>query len=768
MPFPNRIEIACTVCKTVVPVGSGLSDRVNGKWETKCKKCAGIPENVIPKVEASFFEKDILFKPTSFLGGDLFSKYREATDGAKFEPEPKGQRASFDLALKIIPKLKGAGFVVDLHPDIVAALQARASQQKSDILAASNRITEVDAKLRARGLFLFPFQAEGVAWLVARLTGLLADDMGLGKTIQLAVSLPSNVPVVIVCPAVAKGVWEREIKKWRPDFTPVILNGRNSFRWPQPGELVVVNFDILPNEPPPNCPKNTVLVADEAHNLTNSKALRTARWHRIKTVVRAEGGRVYIMTATPMKNRPQEIWNILQTADLATECFGSWKNFVRLFNGVKNEWGGYEWGLPLPEVAERLRRVMLRREKKDVLDQLPEKTYEAVPVEIDGATKKLLDKANKALSGYTRFSRILGEPVPPEIQVARALRAEIEKAVADLEKNGLSFEEISAARAALAKAKIPFLLEMVEEYEAQEEPVLVFSAYRAPIDMFENRPGWRVITGDTDASERTKIEDEFQAGKLKGIAGTIRACGVAITLTRAHHEIFVDREWNPALNEQAEDREVRIGQTKGVIIKDLVAKHPLDEMLYEILAKKTRIIKGSVGAATVKKAVTPTAPVVDYEALAADVEKEMLAAEEARKEAEERAQRFAELQKEEDAKNERERAENEKKRSRRKLEKTAAFRTRDGSYREEEELQEPRGPQNAREDWAQTAVIDLAALDPDRALELNDVGFNKADGGLGHMVARILIDGEGLTDRQWRMLVGMLTKYHRQVGQPPR
>jgi len=152
-------------------------------------------------------------------------------------------------------------------------------------------------------------------------------------------------------------------------------------------------------------------------------------------------------------------------------------------------------------------------------------------------------------------------------------------------------------RSALAMAKIPAMLALVEEFELAKEPLLVFSAHRSPIDLFLGRPGWAVITGDTPAKDRTKIEEGFQAGKYLGLAGTIEAAGVGITLTYAAHELFVDQEWTPALNAQAEDRALRHGQKRAVCIDILVANHPLDQRVAEILLEKTAIIESSIDAA---------------------------------------------------------------------------------------------------------------------------------------------------------------------------
>jgi SNF2 family DNA or RNA helicase len=485
----------------------------------------------------------------------------------------------------------------------------------------------------------------------------------------------------VVCPAVAKGVWAREAAKWRPELKVTILSGRGSFRWPQPGEIVAVNYDILPEEAP-GCPAGLVLVADEAHNLASSKAARTKRFRGMSKAVRECGGRVYVLTATPIKNRPPELWSVLSAAGIEREAFGSWPQFVHAFSGVEGRWGGYEWGSPRPEVPDLLRRVCLRRRKADVLKDMPEKTIKYATVEIDKATARTCDALVKSM-----------------VKGGDSIEIAIEKLFA----SGLSFEELSAARAALAKAKIPAMLELVEEYESAGEALVVFSAYRAPVDLLAGREGWATITGDTSAEDRTAIEEKFQRGELRGVACTIRAGGVAITLTRASNALFVDREWNPALNTQAEDRIYRIGQSRGVLITHLVADHVLDERISEILSIKAALVAGSVDAATVSQVAPQAVAEVDWEKIEADA---ALAA----REAVEAAAR-AEAQRDERLRN---RAKEEAERARGKargLVRRAAARR----LAEAEDTGEPRQAASALEHWAAAGLVQLSSDDPDRA-----------------------------------------------------
>lgn len=669
-----------------------------------------------------------VMKPKGFLGGDLFKTYRAAIEGATFDRATNTNVALIDKVPTILKNLRETDFDVDVTAELADALKNHTAQLWSDLQGSNERANAVDEELKKKGLYLFPFQRIGVKWLATQFGALLADEMGLGKTIQALAALPPGVGVLVVAPAVVKGVWKREIARWRPHLTVTVIQGRGNFRWPEPGEVVIINYDILPEMHTPSvkvpgskkktggckdklckgcgpaaeviasAPRNVVAIIDEAHMLKSNTAARTLKWRAMSECIRARRGRVWLLTATPLLNRPQELWSIYQAAGIAQQAFGSWNQFVKLFNGMPAYWGGFDWGTPEAEVAERIRRVCLRRLRTDVLPELPVKTWRRLDVEVDEKTLRACDKVLKEYGGIKRILHLI-------------------------ENEGIAFETMSSIRHALAVAKIASVMALVEQYEEQEEPVVVFSAHRAVVEELGKRDGWAIILGGVKAEDRTRIEDDFQAGKLKGIAATISAGGVGITLTRSHNAIFTDLEWTPALNAQAEDRICRIGQTRGCIITILQAEHELDERITELLMRKQKLISETVDEA---RDLNMVEDVRDKEIV------EMMKA------AEEEV-RLASLPK-------------------------LDGRTEEGKKQANAKW---RMPKNAQEEWGHAALLTLAKLDPDRAAEQNDVGFNSADGATGHSLAQQLSAKGGLTNAQWALVVRLCKKYHRQVGRCP-
>lgn len=598
MAIVNKYPGLCGSCRTDVLPGKGFAHKIGGRWTTVCTSTAcaealGIPrEAMVPVTDRKLradgsivvpYDHSILPVLRSFPGARWNAERSCWTVSTAVQNRPRVLELAQRLGLEIAPEL----------------LSYEKPQATLDAIARAKAIPTIR-----------PYQIEGVEWLSLRQKSILGDDQGLGKTLQVLLSIPTGGRCVVVCPASVKGVWQAETAKWRTDLRVTVLSGRGSFRAPLPGEVVVVNYDILPGElkqrdtgkktrkgnpikvkyvdlPDFGDLSDATIAVDEAHNVRKYKTDRSVR---LAALVRLFGRAVY-MTGTPLLKCPLDLWGILTNGDMASEVFGSWNTFLRVFGGGKGQWGGYQFSGPVnEEAANRLRRVMLRREKSEVAKDLPPKQYQDVVVsgEIAGTVRERIDRA------YAYWHE-LGLEIDENGDIVRAPIP--------------SFREMAEARALLAQSKIPALLEMVEGFEASEEPLIVFSAHLAPIEALAKREGWAVIHGGVANETRTEIVAKFQRGELKGIGITIKAGGTGLTLTRASNEIFVDLEWNPADNTQAEDRAHRIGQeAESVNIIRLVADHPLDARIFELLTKKEELFRATMNqgeVAPIELAPTP-------------------------------------------------------------------------------------------------------------------------------------------------------------------
>lgn len=557
-PKENLYKKPCQVCKETVHVRQGYIAKEKGRWITYCTD--HWPYRV--KRERRELTADgfiITPKPN-----DVELSLIKAMPGAKWDKYEFRWKVSLKMGdrkrvLELAERLD-----LDVHPD----------------LRNIERSVEAD---RAELDGLYDYQVDGVDFLASKDYALLGDDMGTGKTVQTIKALPEGASCIAIVPACVKYNWSDEIGKWRPDLKVTILKGRGSFQWPDHSEVVITNYDILPERFAPikrenvkykefldnlekgdrDQAKRTHLVVDEAHYVKNGRTNRAARVRGLAKICRVVWG----LTGTPLLNKPGDLFGMLKNLNMASDVFGSFTRFCELFKAFRNKWGGLVYGRPDPIVPELLRRVMLRRLRHKVLPQLPTKYYTELKVDaIPRDLKKELD--------------IVFDAWGPIVTVDKKLP---------------DFSEFSEIRKKLALSRIPTMLEYVENCEEQEVPLLVFSAHRDPILECAKREGWEAITGTTSAKRRQEIVRDFQRGLLKGVALTIAAGGVGLTLTRAWKVLFVDLDWVPSNNSQAEDRVCRIGQkaSKVEIIR-MVSDHPLDLHVLKLIDQKMKVIDAAV------------------------------------------------------------------------------------------------------------------------------------------------------------------------------
>jgi SWI/SNF-related matrix-associated actin-dependent regulator 1 of chromatin subfamily A len=574
----NKYDKYCAVCGCQVKSQQGYARLESGnRWFTYCtshkpEEAKGPATPAPSPVKKPVISQPAVVKPTVQAVRRL-----EATGKVTITPWVHN-----DATLNLLRSMPGRFYKSDEKAWYVST----SLKDRQEVLRIASQLQlEVDESLlvddsrskEAVKSGLYPYQVKGVDWLSKQDRAILGDEMGLGKTCETIMALEPNEAVLVVCPANAKYNWKQEFEIWRPEYKVQVLGTRKGFRWPNPGEAVIINYDVLPkwlvpeakdkfvtwNQEDSNCARRTVLICDEAHAVKSNK---TAKHKKIKQLA-YKCKKVWFLTGTPLLNKVNDLMGLLVALNRFGDTFGTFNDFVEAFS-VPHGRFGHEWkyAKPSPKAHAILRSVMLRRLRADVLPDLPEIQYQTMIIdELSDKLKGNLDNSWDKYASY--FSN--SSPLP-------------------------DFKQFSHIRQELAASRIPAMLEYVEDCEDQDVPLVVFSAHREPIDTLAKRKGWAVITGDTSPAKRQEIVNKFQAGELLGIGLTIQAGGVAINLTYGHHALFVDLDWTPGLNEQAERRLLRIGQKNNVLITKMVSNHPLDLHLHEILTSKTALARETV------------------------------------------------------------------------------------------------------------------------------------------------------------------------------
>lgn len=455
----------------------------------------------------------------------------------------------------------------------------------------------VDSDLEVKGLggTLKPFQRAGVSYALKNKRVFIADEMGLGKTVQALATIQAAgaYPALVVCPATLKLNWEKEAKKWLPGKTIRVLSGGTE-EDRQITDITILNYDILKKRKDElkDIPYRTI-VFDESHYLKNYQAQRTKE---AKELAKAAEYRI-ALTGTPILNRPQELMSQLQIVGKLEEMGGFWYFAKRYCNATQGRYGwDFSGASNLQELNERLRATgsFIRREKSQVLPELPEKTRVNIPVEIDNKTE--YRRAERDLINYLREKAQEDEEFLdsirhlPESEQERAKEARGRTAAAKA-RRAEELVKIETTKRLSAEGKKAAVKEWIESFLETGRKLVVFAHHRDVVEDLAREFNAPTIMGGMSADKVEEAKQKFQNDpNTKLIVMNIQAGGVGHTLTAASDVAFVERAWSPMTHDQAEDRVHRIGQRNAVTAYYFDGVDTIDERIGDILEDKRKII----------------------------------------------------------------------------------------------------------------------------------------------------------------------------------
>lgn len=365
-----------------------------------------------------------------------------------------------------------------------------------------------------------------------------------------------------------------------------------------------------------------VLVIDEAHRLRNPKAARTPRVLGAKQS-RANGPdqdglvqrsrRVVALTGTPIPNRVRELWPLVSC--LAPTVFARNGEFLFRYCGAKQEEifkpGGHGekikvWNFDgashLDELQAKLRdALMIRRTKADVLKELPEKTRKILPLPFDDLKREADAERDGWLKLYPRV-----DDARTEILLAEAMgdAFAFEDALDRLntEIGDIDIATIAPERKALALAKIPIVVQRVEDLLAQTAKIVVMAHHHQVVEQYAQafwERGYQTVRvyGPTSLEDRQYAIDRFQTDpNTRVFVGSLHAAGVGLTLTAANVMLMAEWDWDPSVNIQCEDRIHRISQERAVFIEYPIVDGSIEAVVLACVLRKQRIIDQALDA----------------------------------------------------------------------------------------------------------------------------------------------------------------------------
>ena len=400
---------------------------------------------------------------------------------------------------------------------------------------------------------LLPFQRRGVARLLRSDRLLLADDMGLGKTVQCICAMRSLhargslQSSLIVAPATLVSNWMAELARWAPELTYRIGSPQKNgleVGWDSyiaTCDVVVTNYeDLRSGELGPEAATFGLLVLDEAHRIKNWESATN------RSLQRVGRKRTWILTGTPLENTSADLATLLSFVDPQGFAVDDAR-------------------MPIAALRSRAVRLVLRREKKDVLDQLPEVTWQHEVLELSDAQK----------SAYRRASRRASDG--NALQLFTLLRT-----ICDYDPGTGS------------SAKIERILDIAQDVALLGEKIVVFSYLLEPLRLAQvglRRRGIkeRMLVGEMSLDERDRALVQFKETDCTVLLASVKVAGEGLTLVEANHVVFLNRWWNPSLNNQALDRVRRIGQTRRVIGYAFTMRNTVEARLDEVLDAKNEL-----------------------------------------------------------------------------------------------------------------------------------------------------------------------------------
>ncbi|MEG2484391.1 MAG: SNF2 helicase associated domain-containing protein [Clostridia bacterium] len=439
------------------------------------------------------------------------------------------------------------------------------------------------------------YQKTGVKWLKTldeyKFGGILADDMGLGKTLQV-ISLVSTYleetkakrkTTLVVCPSSLSLNWKNELSKFAADITVEIIDGKASERKAKikkinSVDVAITSYDLLKRDvdlyDELKC-SFKYIIADEAQYVKNSNTQNASALKRINAETR------FALTGTPVENSLAELWSIFDY--IMPGYLFTYAKFKKKFESpiVKDQ-----DSKALAKLRMLIAPFILRRLKKEVLTELPDKTITVIKNEMTEEQKNLyishLARAKQELADELKVNTINKSKIKILALLTRLRQICCHPSLFLEDYDGES-------------SKLNQCMDLVKEAILSGHKILIFSQFTSMFDIIEKEFNkehikYFKLTGQTKVDKRIEMVDEFnESSDVKVFLISLKAGGTGLNLTGADMVIHYDPWWNLSAENQATDRTYRIGQKNNVQVYKCITENSIEEKINELQQKKSKL-----------------------------------------------------------------------------------------------------------------------------------------------------------------------------------
>lgn len=434
------------------------------------------------------------------------------------------------------------------------------------------------------------YQKHGYIWLRTLadngFAGILADDMGLGKSLQVITFLQEQIEqaektyrALIVCPASLVYNWKNEIEKFAPQLPARMIAGTAAERKQMLKELgsreiLITSYDLL---------KRDILeyqdIQFDCEIIDEAQFIKNYNTQAARAVKEISAGFRIALTGTPVENRLSELWSIFDY--LMSGFLFPYERFKKEFEipivSNQNE-----------EAMERLRKMIapfiLRRLKKDVLKDLPDKIEEVVYAKMEGEQQKLYD------AHVQRMKLMLEKQSEEEFRTQKiVILSELTRLRQLCCSPALVYDEYQDG-----SAKLDLCIQTVSNAVEGGHKILLFSQFTSMLELIRSRLkkegiGFYELTGATSKKDRARMVEQFNEDAVPVFLISLKAGGTGLNLTAADIVIHYDPWWNIAAQNQATDRAHRIGQKNKVTVLKMIMKDTVEEKILELQTRKQEL-----------------------------------------------------------------------------------------------------------------------------------------------------------------------------------